>query len=192
MAENVISHKTMLNILNDLSPCKNFYLIGFVLITIFPFFVSSYIAQYIGFLPFSISMGLASGQVKLFNDLTICYFIVISMFMLFTYISKGLSYEIVENFQKAARNPNKLKNDVGQNPKTHILYTALFLLFINFVWVWVFGFSNAGNSRILRNILGNSNFFINFYIILGFLGNLYLFIFSILMIEGRKHVMFLR
>jgi hypothetical protein len=28
--------------------------------------------------------------------------------------------------------------------------------------------------------------------VLGFLGNLYLFIFSILMIEGRKYVVFLR
>lgn len=193
MFDDEISHKTMLNILNDLSPFKNSYVIGFILIIVTSFILSPYLTNYAGFLPFSVSMKLASTQVKLLNDLIIIYFILICLLMLFKYMLIGLSLPVIQNFKNAAKNPNRnVKKDVGENPKKQILYTALFLLLINLLWVWIFGFTSAGNSKILRNILKDSNFFINLYIVLGFLGNLYLFIFSILMIEGRKYVVFLR
>ena len=62
---------------------------------------------------------------------------------------KGVSNKVVREFKLAAKNPDKLSHAVGENPKRTILITALILLLINIGWFMFFGFTSAGNSRII-------------------------------------------
>ncbi len=189
---DVISHKTMLNILNDLSPFRYAYVYGFVIVFCVPLLFGSHFSDYLGFTPFSQSMKLASGRVRLLSDSVMLYFIVIFIAISLTYLLKGLSDEVVMEFKRAARNPHRIRDRQVENPQRTIFFTALFLIFINILWVWVFTFTSIGNSKIMSNILNDSEFFVVIYILFGFLANLYLFIYSFLMMEGRKHVVFIR
>ncbi|MGP4849078.1 hypothetical protein ACTXGQ_33595, partial [Marinobacter sp. 1Y8] len=75
--QHYISHKTMLNILNDLSPFKYIYLYGFVLVFFTPLMFGSYFSDFTGITPFAQSMELAPGRIRLLSDLTVLYFIMI-------------------------------------------------------------------------------------------------------------------
>ncbi len=188
--QHYISHKTMLNILNDLSPFKYIYLYGFGLVFFTPLMFGNYFSDFAGITPFAQSMELASGRIRLLNDLTVLYFIMIFIVITAAYFFKGLSFEIVREFKLAARNSNKLNHEVGENPKRSIFITASLLIAINLGWVWFFGFTSAGNSKVMRSYLEGTETFIIIAISLGFLANFYLLIYALLMMEGRKHVIF--
>ncbi|KRG31925.1 MULTISPECIES: hypothetical protein [unclassified Psychrobacter] len=187
-----ISHKTMVNLLNDLSPFNYAYFHGFFAIFFTSLILGSKFKNYQGITPFAQSMELASGRIRLLNDVVLLYFVLIFFIITLTYFMKGVSNKVVREFKLAAKNPDKLNHAVGENPKRTILITALILLFINIGWFMFFGFTSAGNSRIMRSFLVGSEYFIIINIFLGFLSNFYLLVYSLVMMEGRKHVVFSR
>lgn len=187
-----ISHKTMINLLNDLSPFKYAYIYGFFVVFLTPLVIGSKFTHYQGITPFTQSMELASDRIKVLSDSVMLYFVLIFSTIILTYLMKGLSKKVVKEFKLAAKNPDRLNHTVGENPKRTIFITALILILINIGWVLFFGFTSAGNSRIMRSFLDGSEFFIIINIFLGFSLNFYLLIYSLLMMEGRKHVVFLR
>lgn len=150
----------MLNILNDLSPFKYIYLYGFALVFFTPLMFGNYFSDFAGITPFAQSMELASGRVRLLSDLTVLYFIMIFIAITAAYFLKGLSFEVVREFKLAARNSDKLNHE------------------------------SAGNSNVMRSYLEGTETFIIIAIFLGFLANFYLLIYALLMMEGRKHVIF--
>lgn len=180
----------MLNILNDLSPFNHACLIGFATVFFMPFIFGSHFSDYQGVTPFTQSMTAASGRIRLLNDSVMLYFIFVFILVFLAYLFKGLSDKVVMEFKQAAR-PHRRKNRETDNPQRTIFFTACFLMFINFSWVWAFTFSSIGKSRIISSILSGSEFFIAVYILSGFLANLYLFVYALLMMEARKHIVFI-
>ena len=72
-----ISHKTMVNLLNDLSPFNYAYFYGFFAVFFTSLILGSKYKNYQGITPFAQSMELASGRIRLLSDAVILYFVLI-------------------------------------------------------------------------------------------------------------------
>ena len=191
MTDNAISHNTMLNIFNDLSPFKNAFIYGYLVIWILGGICSYFMSDYMGYTPFSRSMELATSKQKLYYDLFSLYFFCIFCFINIKYINRGVSIDIKNEFKKAQRNqPKKISELPYQDPKKAIKLTSLFVMGIPILCFIVFVICSNGNGRTMQKILQDSSIYFYIYLVLGFIGNIYSVIYSILLMEMRNYVVF--
>ncbi len=185
-----LNHKTMLNLLNDLSPFKYAYLYGFVIIFCVPLLFGSYFTEYHGFTPFAQSMQLASGKIRLLSDAVMIYAWLSVIGVLLAFLLKDLSAKTNREFRLATKNAHKnlQTNNYQHNIGNVLLYIPLCFIACVFCWLYFFTFSDAGSAKIMTNILSKSEIVVIGYILFGYLGNLYIFILNLMFLEVRKYV----
>lgn len=191
---HVISHQTLINILNDLLPFKYFHilLLSFLYI-IFNYNNTLFYEGYNGFFPSTISIGFNSENKKIFYDFYLMYFLSIYIFMVFRYILKGLSINVQNEFLSAYLSGLKSRRKkITPNPNANkIINTGIILsLFVPLFCFFVFGMMDVGQTKFFMSLTNSSDLFFYIFLTQLSIGNIYAILFSVTLMEMKKYVLF--
>lgn len=190
---SVISHQTLLNILDDLLPFKYFH----IALLCFLYLVSNHYnsivyGNYIGLFPSTVSIVSNSEKIRIFYDIYLLYFLSVYFFMVFRYFLKGLSKATQREFFLAHKSGLKLrKNKISPDPNANIVANCgiVLSLLVPLLCFFVFGMMNIGNTKFFIGIFNGSNIFLFIFLVQLSLSNIYSILFSVTLMEMKKYVL---
>ncbi|MEG0603463.1 MAG: hypothetical protein RR487_03020 [Acinetobacter sp.] len=174
-------------VLFDLSPTRYFYVYIYFIVFIATYVYGFYVDEYSGITPFAKSMVSASPQLKLVNDVAFVSELIIFLALILKYCFYGLQVKTKYGFRRHERQLQRL-NDGNGNRYFISIIGIIFFLGVILLRYGVFVFLESGDTPRMRGMIIDSEFLLYLYMICGFLLDLYIFIFTIFILELRKHI----
>ena len=178
------------NIIEDLTPFKNFFIYWYIFLSIFSFTITLMNVKHIGLLPFSHSMINASGEIRLLNDFIILSSILFFLMISFIHMMRGMSLKTKNKLVKHEKwFIENGADEIKFNRKIFLSLGSIFFFICPYLWAYYFGFTEGGNARLMIFTLRLPELVILFIMILGSIANLFLLFFAITIWESSKNVM---
>ena len=177
----------MCQVLFDLSPTKYFFIYMYFIVFISAYIYGFYIGEYGGITPFAKSMKLASPQLKLVNDVVFIYELIVFLILTLKYYFSGLHVKTKYGIKRHERQYQRMNG--GKENRNFILRIGLlFILGMILLRYGVFVFLESGDTPKMRGLIRNSEFLLYFYMICGYILDLFFFVIAIFTLELRKHI----